>query len=87
MALSPKDLEDSQVWLKEANELEATIDSHLQEYYPGKGYQIPALNIDKPRAIVQKKIEQVYLNAGWILKFVPADDASQTYVFITEKSE
>lgn len=87
MALSPKDLEDSQVWLKEANELESTIDAHLQEYYPGKGYQIPALSIETPRALVQKKIEQIYSKVGWIVKFVPADDSSQTYVFITEKQE
>lgn len=85
MALSPKDLENSQVWLKEVNELEALIDEHLEEYYSGKGYPIPTLTVEAPRAIVQEKIVQLYKAAGWEVKFVPTDDAAQLCVVIAQK--
>lgn len=84
MALTPKELLDSQVYLKEANGLEAQIDAHLQQYFSGRFSPIPLLTVDNPREIVKEKIREIYNAAGWKIDFQITDDPSQIAIHISQ---
>lgn len=85
MVLTVTELLNSQSILKEANQLEAQIDEHLQTYFSEEFDEIPLLIVDKQREIVKEKIIKMYENAGWNINFIQTEDPSQVGISIKQQ--